>query len=361
MKSFCDLQKIDEFNSLRFVFAILIFCGHYFTNLRLSQFGASSVAFFFILSGFSVSFGYSGKVISNELDYKKYMIKRIKKLYPLNLFCLLLFLILPLYNSIQTGDFNPLSYGLLVLNVSLIQSWIPIQGVYFSGNAVAWFLCDILFCYLLFPVLLKVLNKNIRYMICILVAYFIIVQFIPSEYIHALIYIYPLFRIVDFCLGISLYLIIKNNPRLIIKGYYLVLLELVSLVIFLFSLFVFKQTDAKYALTSLFWIPSLLIIYSVVLRSLSGGGISCILKSKFWTYLGVLSFPFYMFHDIVIHWHLKICSIIDDHSCFDKLADYYYDYSVLGAILCISTTLLLSYLYVHYVSPFIGRKLISRL
>ena len=77
--------------------------------------------------------------------------------------------------------------------------------------------------------------------------------------------------------------------------------------------------------------------------------------------MGVLSFPFYMFHDIVIHWHLKICSIIDDHSCFDKLADYYYDYSVLGAILCISTTLLLSYLYVHYVSPFIGRKLISRL
>ncbi len=352
MRNLCGLEKIEGLGFLRFFFAIMIFCGHYFANYRLSQFGASSVSFFFILSGFSLSFGYSERVLSGNLDFKKYMIKRIKKLYPLNIVCLLLCLVPLIIYSIQNNEPISISvYGCFVVDALLLQSWFPVRGIYFSGNEVAWFLCDIFFCYLLFPLLIKIFNHSIKYMLGLIIIYFLVIQTISSEYVHAFIYINPLFRIIDFSLGITLYLLLKKYPKLLHNEYNESLyIDFLVVLVFLFTLTMFGYVDKRYALTSLYWIPSILIIYLVVLSNIrTGGGTYCVLKSKKLGFLGALSFPFYMFHDIVIHWHLSLTTYLNSQGCLFEISNY----SLIGAIACIFTTLFLAYIYVCYVDPII--------
>ena len=75
--------------------------------------------------------------------------------------------------------------------------------------------------------------------------------------------------------------------------------------------------------------------------SLLGGGVfSRLLSYRCFTYLGALSFAFYMFHLIVIHWNRDI----NNGTCAENG-------TIGGAILCVAVTLLLSHVYSFYLEP----------
>lgn len=75
--------------------------------------------------------------------------------------------------------------------------------------------------------------------------------------------------------------------------------------------------------------------------NLVGGGIfSEMLSCRFLTYLGSLSFAFYMFHLIVIHWNRDI----SNGTCVENG-------TIGGALLCVSVTLFLSHVYSFYLEP----------
>ena len=206
---------IRSLQSIRFVFALLIFHHHYFTHPQIVQFGTFPVAFFFILSGFVMAVGYEHKVCSVSFDYNNYLKRRLIKILPLNLFCLTLYCILPIYGDITSRHFELNRYFYYIIDALLVQSWIPIREIYFSGNAVAWFLSSILFCYLIFPYLLRFLKgiKGYWIMGTVLMLYFALLPFFKTEWIHPLIYINPLFRTVDFMIGIMLYFCLKDDLK----------------------------------------------------------------------------------------------------------------------------------------------------
>lgn len=132
---------ISSLQSLRFIFAIMIFLHHYTINGEgvFFQRGPCGVSFFMILSGFVMAAGYSKKITESTFSYKAFILKRLIRLYPLHILCLVGFI------CIHISHLNLMGYIKLIPNILLLQSWIPKQSIYFSGNAVAWCLSDMIF------------------------------------------------------------------------------------------------------------------------------------------------------------------------------------------------------------------------
>lgn len=330
---------INSLQSFRFLFALMIFAHHFFIP-QIEPFGSFPVAFFFILSGFVMTLGYWDRVSTSGFNYKQFMQKRLTRLLPLNILCLLLYFLLPIFYDIVSGDIHWGEFKYLIVDTFLLQSWIPLKEVYFSGNAVAWFLSDILFFYILFPPLVLRFKKlNVIYiLVSILSLYLIVIQFVPSDWVHPLIYINPLFRIVDFIIGMVLALLMKPTMK---EGRSSTFLQLFSLCIAIASLLIYSSIPIRYSYASLYWIPSLLIIVAFSW----GGHISNILGKKILVYLGSLSFPFYMMHFSIIIWWRHI----ENHLAFQS--------QIIGAIFCLSLLLLMSHCYVKYLEPRIVKKL----
>lgn len=128
--------------ALRFGFAVMIFLHH----VELFEAGGScGVSFFLLLSGFVMSRGYAEKVAQPGFSWRHYMGRRILRLWPLHLVCLLVAVAVRvfLYGE-EIGGWWWLP------NLCLLQSWLPYPHIYFSGNAVSWCLSDLLFFYALF-------------------------------------------------------------------------------------------------------------------------------------------------------------------------------------------------------------------
>lgn len=345
---------INSLQSLRFVFAIMILHHHYYGELHIMQTGLFPVAFFFILSGFLMSMGYSKKVLSDSFVYRKFIYKRIVKLFPLNAICVLLPLAWPTLLDIVHKEWHPLYYIYTIPDILMIQSWIPIEEVYFSGNAPAWFLSDILFCYMVFPLVVKLLNKRIwqNILLLFIIAYFVVVSILPNHLIHSLVYVNPIFRLLDFVLGIELFIVLrrcshtsadieKQNTAFWADTSF----EFVALLSLIISFYVYPFIPINYGYVSLFWVPSILIV--IVFASSEGGAISKCLSCPFLVYLGSLSFPFYMFHCIVLNWY----RIIELHYHF--LSNNH----LLGFFICAIITLIFALCYNKYLEPIIINKL----
>ena len=134
---------MPSLQSLRFIFVMLIVMSH-LTLPGHSSFDAGGdcgVAFFFILSGFVLSYRYGPSLQDNSYNHQRFLRRRLSKLYPLHLLCLAAWLLM----NRQTIDPRT------VTNALLLQSWIPRADYYFSCNAVSWFLSSLFFCYLVFP------------------------------------------------------------------------------------------------------------------------------------------------------------------------------------------------------------------
>lgn len=86
---------IRTLQSLRFLFVGMIFLSHFsYGTIPTFNFGGDcGVAFFFILSGFGISCGYGEHLLSHQVTFRTFFLKRIIKLYPLHLLCLLAYLI----------------------------------------------------------------------------------------------------------------------------------------------------------------------------------------------------------------------------------------------------------------------------
>ena len=359
---------IRNLQSIRFVFALMIFAHHYFTP-QIAWLGTFPVSFFFILSGFVMTLGYENKVIKNLFDYKSFVKRRLIRIFPLNLFCLILYLTIPLTRDVVSHQFKMSSYFSIIPDALLVQSWIPLKSIYFSGNSVSWFLSSLLFCYLLFPFVIKRISSRFGkyYLLFVFLSYFTIIQFIEGDKIHALIYINPLFRVVDFIIGVSLChyfdenklkkikihetMIYSNNvgcraillQRLVFNRTGRTILELGAVTLCIVILWLSLYIPERYNYASLWWIPSVLLIVILVDSSRQYGFLSILLNRQSFFFLGSISFAFYMMHLIVISWYRSLFN--------------YTENSVTGAAICILFTTFLASLYIKHIEPCVTKKL----
>ena len=308
-KSSSAIQKSNNLTILRGIFIIMIVLHH----LNLYEGGGTlGVAFFFMLGGFALSLGYYDKVSKSDFSFLQYFRRRCEKFFPLHWLCLLAILPFSLWSIINgTGNISD-AILTLIPNALLLQSLIPINSVYFSYNAVSWYLSATMILSVLFPCIVKGLNKlsdrsKIVTLLIILSAYFILVCFLPIEYRHPILYINPFVRVVDFIIGIYLFLLyrkITTNEQAI--GHSNRLTVAISLMIILAIVTSSIASKDTVLIAAVYWVPlSVLILSSMMKTDMGGGKIYNLL-----VWIGDLSFPMFLSHQIVIRYVNSICSFI---------------------------------------------------
>lgn len=275
---------IKSLQSWRFIFALMIFLHHFPVDGKglFEAGGSCGVSFFLILSGFVMSAGYAEKVGGKEFNYGNYLKKRLARIYPLHLLCLLIAAAI----LVAAGNFGAKDCAIFGINAALMQSWIPLSGVYFSFNAVSWCLSDLLFFYMVFPPLSRFLgrtgNKKTAAMTgAALVIYFTALAVIPDKLSHPLLYISPVFRLMDFIIGMLLYNLYKSlldsGSRIInslrsvpvsVKS----VAELIPVAVLAMCILLYPAVPEKMTYASYWWAPSCLIILTYAINSQIGGG-----------------------------------------------------------------------------------------
>ncbi len=293
---------IGSLQSLRFVFAAMIFLHHFDVDGSglFEAGGDCGVSFFLMLSGFVMTKGYGDLVGNKTFDYRTYIKRRLVRIYPLHALCLLGAFVL------YRGGLGPMLSSAL-----LIQSWIPERDYYFSGNAVAWCLSVLLFCYAIFPFLLNVLKQGFKSRLYVfgvaVVAVVVAIWFVPERLEHALFYISPVFRIVDFMAGILLYFLYAeleakgfgDKVRLMSFGVKSIC-ELSIIGILVAAILMHGSMPPSIGYAICWWLPIAVVIIAFALFDKSGGMFSSVLACRFFLSLGEISFSFYLIHVVVM-------------------------------------------------------------
>jgi len=176
------------------------------------------VSIFFVLSGFLLFYTYYKKDMIVSVSHSfRFAISKIKKLYSLHL--LTMFCTVLVYFIISFYGVHSINIGVLIrdilLNVALLQTWIPDSSINASLNGVAWYLSATLFLYFSFPFIKKRI-QNIKNSVLIIVSVIILILQVmgcipmlsifgknSSVYVWFM-YSFPVFRLGDFFIGCCL-------------------------------------------------------------------------------------------------------------------------------------------------------------
>ncbi|MBV7393776.1 acyltransferase family protein [Mameliella sediminis] len=105
--------------------------------------GARGVDFFFILSGFIILHVYERQIAEGRFSLRRFMVKRLARIYPLHLVMLLLFLAL----AVAGGH----GHDGALASVLLVHAWAVTDGLVLNGPS--WTISAEFFAYLLFGLL----------------------------------------------------------------------------------------------------------------------------------------------------------------------------------------------------------------
>ncbi|VWX60481.1 Acyltransferase [Burkholderiales bacterium 8X] len=140
---------IPALTGFRFVAAMMVVLSHYAipgvegTGARMASSGYAGVTFFFVLSGFVITYNYLDAFEKGAAPgmARDYIVARLARIYPLYLLCLL-----PGWAVASSTPW----YHLFAL-----QAWHPDMKVAFGINGPAWSISVEFFLYLAFPLLVQ--------------------------------------------------------------------------------------------------------------------------------------------------------------------------------------------------------------
>lgn len=293
--------------ALRFFASIGIYFHHLNYPIGIATI---CVTFFFVMSGFTMSYSMSQKeFIISKKSLKKFYYQRMVKLYPLYILTFIISIPIMNYLNIKFNIKN------ILIHLLLLQSIYPNDNEVFMFNGLSWFVADIMLFYLVTPLIFFLLRKlnlteNIKSLLLIsmiicVIAFYISFRFkwemVPYSFAWWFIYISPFFRIFDYILGFLFGLIFINLNNLIsIKPnntFIFSILEILSLV-FLYLSYNSQYLQIDSLRYGIYYVPSSLFI--LIIFAFGRGIISRILKIKPLKLLGLHSFVIYMIHQLII-------------------------------------------------------------
>ena len=336
---------------------LTIFCSHlsylnetsfqsFYSLIANFRFG---VNFFFVLSGFVLSLGYSNKLKANNTIQDIHFVKRrISKIYIPYLITMILAIPLYIINVTSGGDSlnGKLLIIRLLINIGMIQSAIPFAKYSFSINGVSWFISTIFILYMLTPGIIRLNDRTAKHytlikqvLLTAVVLFFnccfyMIIREI--EYVRfadrglSMIYINPLIRIFPFLLGI-----IAHNIYCLLDNFQIKngsVAEVSGIAAFFIWWIIANKTGFPTVVTECtdMLIAMLVILIFAISRD---GIISKLLSMKKMLDLGNISLEFYLIHYLVINYGI----IAAKHFRLDKgiaifpLTILFYAISLCGA------------------------------
>jgi len=292
---------IKTLHALRFVFIMLIVFSH-IVGERFDLGGECGVSFFFMLSGFVLSLGYGDRVGQRQFDTRAFLMRQLLKFYPLHLLTLVAIVML----DAHLGRFYDWQH--LVPAVLLLQSWIPLTGYNFVANGPSWFLCDIMFFYLLFSRAYLWLNRlawpRLSWLLAVVAVVYLMFAFaIPSDSVNSILYVAPWTRLIDFCLGILLCRLFRSvigrQWELRMTGRDMTAWELLAIAFLAVSFLAWQILPQCLHCVALFWlvIPPFLMFFALAERG--QGFVTRFLQQPLMQWLGGISLEIYLLHMLV--------------------------------------------------------------
>jgi len=303
------LRKIDVLTSLRFFAALAVFVYHaklldsLLSGYRLGDVG---VAFFFLLSGFIMTYVYHKKLSKlTRRGALKFYASRFAKIYPLHIVTFLLAAppMLKSFGVVIGGPFNELVAQGALANLTLTQGYSNNPAILYSFNNVSWTLSLEVLFYILFPVAMFIMGKRIRNtsarrIAAIGFALWTIMIFFNFALPQNLM-VLPLIRLPEFFLGVMIGVLFLNRPNwsILRNKSKATALELTALALAFGNLALYPLMPEKTSI-AVCLAPSLVLLIGVF--AYQRGYISQFLSRRAFVFLGEISFSFYMIHMMVL-------------------------------------------------------------
>ncbi|MDB4766325.1 acyltransferase [bacterium] len=314
-------HHIHALTGIRFVAALGVFVQHMLGRLGIATFawpfGDGGVTFFFVLSGFILTYVYSDRLTSYR-DLPRFYFTRWARIWPLHMVTLSLwvFFFFKLTYIFKFAD----PYHKLILNALLLQSWVPSYSWSFAYNGVSWSISTEAFFYLMFPLLVlkrgwfwsKYLGLTIAIAVFILTvnAYTDAINQTGWASVDPLIHCFPLVRLFEFMTGMAVgYLFLarpnlKTSKRNFCKD---TLIEFIAIGLLLAYYRWQYHGPRTVELSQVFSVtlvkigPVFFYAILIFLFSHTRGIVGRLMGSRVMVYLGEISFAFYMIHFLIVN------------------------------------------------------------
>lgn len=276
-------KRIYSVQGLRTIAALFVLT-HHITGMTglANKVGDAEVCMMLMVSGFLLS---NHKVA----DSWRFFFDKFARLWPLSTVCLVFVALL------FHGDFMA-RLPQYVLDFFMLQSWVPDAAYYYSGDPVAWFLSTILFCYAMFPLLKRALDRNLR-----LSAYVFgaacgalvlcgIASGATDDTLQSFIYVAPYSRVLDFFCGMLLRRVVQRG------SFNANALQLSAVVVLGLFLLTSPSLPTALSLTVWWFVPVGLLIASVSQGDGRAGFLGAFLSCRPMVWLGNISFGIFMWH-----------------------------------------------------------------
>lgn len=320
--------RLESLTSLRFFAAAAVVLYHWnpatFSVLpwwirNLTTNGYHAVGFFFVLSGFVLTYSYYAPAEQNTLrcSDRLFWIARFARIYPVYLLALVLCTPVLVYSVFVVDTTSTAAFvGALLFVPSLLQAWVPPLAM--AWNPPAWSLSVEALFYAAFPWLARksrdrspqvILSFSLAAVI-IVAAIRVVVRDAPHAWLpsSALAWqnfwdFWPLLHLPSFIFGMALGRVFLS-PRHIAPGLWSILF--VSSVGLLFVVLMLKTRLPTICTTNVVLVP----LYGVLILSSveSQGFLTGVLSHRSLVVLGESSYGIYILHNLIRIWFLKIVS-----------------------------------------------------
>lgn len=313
-------MRLDQLTFTRFLAAISIVVYHFGKDVYPFNLNALSflfkqanigVSYFFILSGFVMMIAYSNK---KKIDFISYLQRRFARIYPVYFLALMIMLVYLIISN------EPIGFKSLILNLSLLQSWLP--GHALSFNFPGWSLSVEMFFYITFPFVFNFLYKKYSYakVVRVVILFFIFSQLLlhfliffidkESNVLHEIKFYFPLMHLNEFLIGNIAGMYFLKGIKIKNYDFYILLIVLFISVLLKIKIGI----NYHNGMLAFFFVPL------IILTSANNGWFTKITKKKFFVFLGEISYGVYIFQKPV---HASVSKILKIFNIDDKMIIFY--------------------------------------
>ena len=312
-------NRLDQLDGLRAFAALGVLWIHTWTLFgnpnykiwyidisKILAIGGNGVDFFFVISGFCMYYFYGAKNVSLSF-YKKYFIKRYLRIAPAFYLCLIFILFLKLNIIHDLAEWS----AKLLANLFFVQNIIPNTGI----SAHFWSIAVEIHFYIILPILIWCFKKYgfLKTFIIFLILSFVLggllLQFYPLN--RSILHYQITIRLPQFLCGILAgYLVLNKDIFSMKQKKYLystisILFGVILMYFFRFFLTdgILKNYATYYGLLKMIGLTFMTFGFMIILVNViinPSSLVAKILSSKFLSFLGRISYSFYLWHIIVI-------------------------------------------------------------
>lgn len=305
-------SQLNPLTSLRFFAAFAVFVYHSgvaTSTLSPYRLGDVGVGFFFVLSGFIISYVYLDRMKTfNRKTILNFYAARFAKIYPMHL--VTFFATVPSmmrsYGIVLGAAIPEIVIIAAICNILLLQAYFPANAdIIYSFNNVSWTISIEALFYALFPFVALAIARYRRYLTKnvaiagMFVSWMAIVcanLFLPSE-----IYALPFLRLPEFLIGVMgsiWFMHVMSGKTQAVQPSRATLIEAIALISMIVSALAYPMFSGTLSVIT-FTAPS--IAFSILVFALSQGAVSRVLSHRLLVFLGEASFSFYMIHHIILN------------------------------------------------------------